>query len=832
MFTPAVIHRHRSPRQRPRVGRPIGLAAVLVAGSLIYPVAAATSAAAASPSEVDFGVANDFQNWTVPDGVHEVTLNVIGGAGGDAYNAASCGGRGSSGAAGWVNARIPVAPGQVLSMWVGGGGHVSGGGGAGAPGGLFAGGGGGGAGSGASQGGGGGGGGSVVWSGTDHTTASTLIVAGGGGGGGGHGGIDPQCGGKGGDGGKPATAGTAAVVSLGTGGYGGATDTLDQLGTHSGLNGLTAGTVGGNQNIGGGGGGGGAGMNNCADDGFGYTLCYGLGQGGGNGGDDGSGSGGGGGGGGYSFADAAVASPFFSSSGAHGQDGQISITYGAATSTAVTPGSAHVGDAVTIHALVEPTDGRGTVTFASDGTAIPGCAAVPFTSGGDLTWQANCTTSSMPAGVHEVTAEYSGDTDYAGSADSNFWTIVQSTSTTVTTSPPSPVTVGSTLAITAAVQPSDGRGTVEFTDDQTAIAGCTALTPTDDGTGNYQATCTTSAPAAGTHTLTANYSGDSISDPSTGTTTLTVSPQVAAPGAPTNVTATPGDGSATATFAPPSSDGGAPISHYTVTSAPGGKTATGIGSPITVTGLTNGTAYTFTVTATNSAGTGPASAASNPVTPAARLTIDTSSLPVGTVGTAYSATLTATGGIEPFTWSLATGSSLPAGLTLHQDGTITGTPSAAGSRSVTVKVVDGATPANTATQALTLTVNPPPRADLAVSNTHDGSFSTGGYGWYRLTVTNTGNAATAGTTTISESLPHGLSYVMALGWGWSCRHTGSTGTCTHAGALAASATSSVTVLVHITAPRGTILTTTATVTPTDTTPADNSSTDRVTVQRR
>jgi hypothetical protein len=91
----------------------------------------------------------------------------------------------------------------------------------------------------------------------------------------------------------------------------------------------------------------------------------------------------------------------------------------------------------------------------------------------------------------------------------------------------------------------------------------------------------------------------------------------APPGAPVGVSAGAGDGQATVSFEAPGSNGGAQITSYTVTSSPGGLTATGAGSPITVTGLANGTMYTFTVTATNSAGTGLTSAASNPVTPSA-----------------------------------------------------------------------------------------------------------------------------------------------------------------------------------------------------------------------
>ena len=87
------------------------------------------------------------------------------------------------------------------------------------------------------------------------------------------------------------------------------------------------------------------------------------------------------------------------------------------------------------------------------------------------------------------------------------------------------------------------------------------------------------------------------------------------PGAPTIGTATRGSAQATVTFTAPTSNGGSAITSYTVTSSPGNITKTGTASPITVTGLTTGTAYTFTVKATNAVGTGPASAASNSVTP-------------------------------------------------------------------------------------------------------------------------------------------------------------------------------------------------------------------------
>lgn len=89
-----------------------------------------------------------------------------------------------------------------------------------------------------------------------------------------------------------------------------------------------------------------------------------------------------------------------------------------------------------------------------------------------------------------------------------------------------------------------------------------------------------------------------------------------APNAPTGVTAAKGDQSATVSFTAPNNVGGSAISRYVALSSPGGFSATGTSSPVTVSGLTNGTPYTFVVTALNSYGPSPVSGPSGSVTPA------------------------------------------------------------------------------------------------------------------------------------------------------------------------------------------------------------------------
>lgn len=106
-----------------------------------------------------------------------------------------------------------------------------------------------------------------------------------------------------------------------------------------------------------------------------------------------------------------------------------------------------------------------------------------------------------------------------------------------------------------------------------------------------------------------------VSQLTTGSITLPSRGLLAVPNAPTIGTATASAGAASVTFTAAAT--GTTATSFIATSNPGGLTGTSATSPITVSGLTNGTAYTFTVAGTNASGTGAPSAASNSVTPVA-----------------------------------------------------------------------------------------------------------------------------------------------------------------------------------------------------------------------
>ena len=187
--------------------------------------------------------------------------------------------------------------------------------------------------------------------------------------------------------------------------------------------------------------------------------------------------------------------------------------------------------------------------------------------------------------------------------------------------------------------------------------------------------------------------------------TRTFAVNAIAPGVPTSAIATAGDASASVAFAAPTFTGGTGITGYTVTSNPGGVTASGAGSPIAVTGLSNGVAYTFTVTATNPAGTGSPSPASNSVTPNGAPVI--SGIPITSVAQdmAYSFIPTANDTLgDTLTFSIANKPAWAAFDTTT--GALTGTPTNADvgtTTSIIISVSDGALGANLAAFNLTVT---------------------------------------------------------------------------------------------------------------------------------
>lgn len=136
------------------------------------------------------------------------------------------------------------------------------------------------------------------------------------------------------------------------------------------------------------------------------------------------------------------------------------------------------------------------------------------------------------------------------------------------------------------------------------------------------------------------------------------------------------------------------------------------------------------------------------------LTITTQVLPGGNVGTAYSQTLEAIGGVPGYVWSLNAGSNpLPAGLSLNPSGVISGTPTAAGTTTVTVLVTDSV--GGAATRGLSLTISPAGVVPLSITTA---SLLPGGTVGtvYNVTVAATGGTGTRSWSILSGNLPVGL----------------------------------------------------------------------------
>ena len=216
--------------------------------------------------------------------------------------------------------------------------------------------------------------------------------------------------------------------------------------------------------------------------------------------------------------------------------------------------------------------------------------------------------------------------------------------------------------------------------------------------------------------------GGSTGTDTTGTPSVTISYTVV-PALAVTTTSLPGGVAGTAYSQALAATGG--LTPYTW-SVSGGSLPAGLNLN-SATGEISGTpasagASSFTIEVTDAES--PAMTATQPlsltVTPAP-LAVTTTSLPGATLGSAYSAALAATGGTPPYAWSVTAGP-LPPGLSLSSAGTISGTPAVAGTYPVTVQAADSASPRQTATARLSVTVG---GCTTSITGSHTGQITAG-----------------------------------------------------------------------------------------------------------
>jgi hypothetical protein len=170
---------------------------------------------------------------------------------------------------------------------------------------------------------------------------------------------------------------------------------------------------------------------------------------------------------------------------------------------------AGVGQSLTFTAAVaavSPGAGvpTGTVTFM-EGTTILGTGTL------DANGRATFQTSSLTQGMHTITASYSGDKNFLTSTSSAFIQTIQPATTSVLVSSPNPSVFGQMIAFTVTVSAAAGMatptGTVTFLEGTTVLGSGTL-------NANGVAVFTSTTLSAGSHSITASYSGDSMFAPS------------------------------------------------------------------------------------------------------------------------------------------------------------------------------------------------------------------------------------------------------------------------------------------------------------------------------
>ncbi len=400
-------------------------------------------------------------------------------------------------------------------------------------------------------------------------------------------------------------------------------------------------------------------------------------------------------------------------------------------------------------------------TNPSDGTVGTAYAGHIFTAtGGTGSKTYAVTAGSLPAGLSlAANGNLTGTPTASGNATFTV-TATDSASTPVTNSHSYSMTINPAALAIDTTNPSDG--TVG-----TAYAGHTFTATGGTGSKSYAVTAgslpaglslaangnlTGTPTTAGNATFTVTAT-DSASTPVTDSHSysMTINPAALAIDTTNPSAGTVGTAYAGHIF---TATGGTGSKTYAVTagSLPAGLSLAANGN-LTGTPTTAGNA-TFTVTATDSASTPVTDSHSYSMTinPAA-LAIDTTNPSAGTVGTAYAGhTFTATGGTGAKTYAVTAGT-LPAGLSLASNGTLSGTPTASGNATFTVTVTDSASTPVTDSHSYSMTINP---AALAIDTTNPSAGTVGtAYAGHIFTATGGTGSKTYAVT--AGSLPAGLS---------------------------------------------------------------------------